>query len=312
MEETFGSELDRMAVPVARNLSMTLQLLQPVEVLGTWGYENRVAGRVIHYSQENLHHRDYETILAQIRILSGVSPGTRELARFTIDYEDLEGNSRRSGPHTLTVEFVDMEHPVAGLSSGLVLKSGTMLRFAQSLKTIGELYYSCTEQIDEINRRRDELWRRNSNVSYDELASPELRVLEEVVAAKMRRALDITVAMKKEVANARLRLDNEGFDDEIEILDRYIEILGAELEWEQARLTTVKGDLEMAMVEFGRIDTMTVVERDKLDLLLTEQELALSDLMDTGNAVTPRIFLDSPSRSAAVRRRRVQRRVRRN
>ena len=113
--------------------------------------------------------------------------------------------------------------------------------------------------------------------------------------------MDITVAMKKEAANARLRLDNEGFDDEIEILDRYIDILGAELEWEQARLTTVKGDLEMATVEW-----------DKLDLFLTEQELALSDLMDTENAVTPRIFLDSPSRSAAVRRRRVQRRVRRN
>ena len=80
MEETFGSELDRMAVPVTRNLSMTLQLLQPMEVLGTWGYANRVAGRVIHYSQETLHHRDYETILAQIRILSGVSPRTRELA----------------------------------------------------------------------------------------------------------------------------------------------------------------------------------------------------------------------------------------
>jgi len=345
MEETFGSELDRMAVPVARNLSMTLQLLQPVEVLGTWGYENRVAGPVIHYSQETLHHRDYETILAQIRILPGVSPGIRELASFTIDYEDLEGNSRRSGPHMLTVEFVDMEHPVAGLSSGLVLQSGTMLRFAQSLKTIGELYYSCTEQIDEINRRRDELWRGNSNASYDELTSPELRALEEAVAAKMHRALDITVAMKKEVANARLRLDNEGFDDEIGILDKYIDILGAELEWEQPKLTTVKEDLEMtppvrdrplqdhlsnlfremtlelgrrqggvvavsgfttrtgkpsglvdllnemAMVEFGRIDTMTLVERGKLDLLLSEQELALSDLMDTENAIEIGRFL---------------------
>jgi len=330
---------------VARNLSMTLQLLQPVEVLGTWGYENRVAGPVIHYSQETLHHRDYETILAQIRILPGVSPGIRELASFTIDYEDLEGNSRRSGPHMLTVEFVDMEHPVAGLSSGLVLQSGTMLRFAQSLKTIGELYYSCTEQIDEINRRRDELWRGNSNASYDELTSPELRALEEAVAAKMHRALDITVAMKKEVANARLRLDNEGFDDEIGILDKYIDILGAELEWEQPRLTTVKEDLEMtppvrdrslqdhlsnlfremtlelgrrqggvvavsgfttrtgkpsglvdllnemAMVEFGRIDTMTLVERGKLDLLLSEQELALSDLMDTENAIEIGRFL---------------------
>ncbi|UCF97452.1 MAG: VWA domain-containing protein [Spirochaetaceae bacterium] len=339
MEETFGSELDRMAVPVARDLSMTLEFLLPVEILGTWGYNNRIGGRMIHYTQETLHHRDYETILAQIRILPGVSAGIRELARFTIDYEDLEGNRHRSGPHILTVEFVDVEHPVAGLSSGLVLQSGTMLRFAQSLITIGDLYYSCQEQIDEINRRRDELWRANSAASYDELTNPALQALEDAVHAKMRRALDITVAMKKEMANARLRLDNEGFDDEIEIMDRYIDIIGSELEWEQPRITTMKGDLEMAppvraralqdhlvnlfremtlelgrkqggvvavsgftartgrpsalvdllnemaMVEFGKIDVMTLVEREKLDLLLSEQELALSDLMDTENAI---------------------------
>jgi len=32
------------------------------------------------------------------------------------------------------------------------------------------------------------------------------------------------------------------------------------------------------MVEVGKIDTMTLIERDKLDLILSEQELALSDL----------------------------------
>jgi hypothetical protein len=47
----------------------------------------------------------------------------------------------------------------------------------------------------------------------------------------------------------------------------------------------------MAMVEFGRIDTMTLVERGKLDLLLSEQELALSDLMDTENAIEIGRFL---------------------
>jgi TolB-like protein len=272
-------------------------------------------------------------------VLPGGVPGVRELARFSIDYEDLEGRHRRSGPHILRVELVDTEYPVAGISNGLVLQSGTMLRFAQSLRMIGELYYSCKEQIEEINRRRDELWRRSSDTPYDELTSPELRALEEDVGAKMRRAVDITVAMKKEVANTRLRLDNEGFDDEIEILDRYLEILGAELEWEQPRLAAAKSDLEIpppvskrllqdhlanlfremtlelaqrqggvvavsgfanrsgkpsalvdllnetAMVAFGRIDTMTLVERDKLNVLLEEQELALSDLMDTENAI---------------------------
>ena len=345
MEKTFGSELDRMVVPVARNLEMTLEFLIPVEILGTWGYANRVSGRVIHYAQNTLHHRDYETILAQVRVPPGVPAGSRELVRFTIDYEELGGERRRSGPHTLRAEFVESEDPVAGISNGLVLQSGTMLRFAQSLQTIGELYYSCKNEIDEINRRRDELWRQRRDVPYDELTSPVLRSLEEAVAAKMQRAVDLTVTTKKEVANARLRLDNEAFDDEIEILDRYLEILGTELKWEQPRLATVKGDLEitppvrrrsvqdhlsnlfremtlelssrpggvvavsgfttrsgrptpltdllneMAMVEFGRIDTMSLVERNRLDVLLQEQELALSDLMDTENAIEVGRFL---------------------
>ncbi|MCK5008737.1 MAG: VWA domain-containing protein, partial [Spirochaetales bacterium] len=239
MEETFGSELDRMVVPVARYLEMTLEFLQPVEILGTWGYSNRIDRQTIHYKQDTLHHRDYETILAEVRVLPGAESGSRDLARFTIDYEDLMGNRHRSGPHTLSVEFVDSKQPVAGYSSGRVLQSGTMLRFAQKLQIIGELYYSCREQIEEINQSRDELWRqRGGETAYDEISSPQIRTLEEAVASKMQRAIDLTVELKKEVANARLRLDNEGFDDEIGILDQYIDILGAELQWDQPRVTT--------------------------------------------------------------------------
>ena len=36
-------------------------------------------------------------------------------------------------------------------------------------------------------------------------------------------------APKKELLNARMRLDSKGFDDEIELLNRYIEVLGQEL-----------------------------------------------------------------------------------
>ena len=346
MEKTFGGELDRMVVPVARYLEMTLEFLQPVEILGTWGYSNRIDRQTIHYKQDTLHHRDYETILAEVRVLPGAESGHRDLARFTIDYEDLMGNRQSSGPHTLSVEFVDSQQPLVGYSSGRILQSGTMLRFAQKLQIIGELYYSCREQIEEINQSRDELWRqRGGETAYDEISSPQIRTLEEAVASKMQRAIDLTVELKKEVANARLRLDNEGFDDEIGILDQYIDILGAELQWDQPRVTTIKGDLEiqpgvpkrslqdhlsnlfremtlelnrtqggvvavsgfatksgkpaglvdllneMAMVEFGRIDTLTLVERNKLDEILAEQELALSDLMDTENAIEIGKFL---------------------
>jgi curli biogenesis system outer membrane secretion channel CsgG len=48
---------------------------------------------------------------------------------------------------------------------------------------------------------------------------------------------------------------------------------------------------EMAVVEIGRIDTLTLVEREKLDALLAEQELALADLMDTEQAIEVGRFL---------------------
>ena len=244
MEETFGSELDRMLVPVARNLDMTLEFLQPVEILKTWGYRQQVTGSKIHYAQDTLHHRDYETILVHLRIQPQAAAGTKELARFTIDYEDLSGNKQRSGPYALSVEFVDSEQPLAGFSSGMVLQSGTMMRFAQSLRYIGELYYSCKEEIENINRKKDELWRQSSSgVSYEDLTSPELTKLEEAVSSKMRRAMDITVNTKKEVTNTRLRLDNAGFDDEIGILEKYIDILGQELEWEQPSVVSSKVDV---------------------------------------------------------------------
>jgi TolB-like protein len=344
MEETFGSELDRMVAPVARNLEMTLEFLHPVEVLGTWGYQNRVEGNRIFYAQDTLHHRDYETILAHVHIPKQELAGAQDLVRFSVEYEDLEGEKHRSGPHVLQVEYVEMEHPVAGFSNAMVLQSGTMLHFAQDLRMIGDLYYSSEEQIEEINKMRDELWRAG-DVAYEDVSSPKIVSLEKEVVSKMNRAINMTVALKKELNNARLRLDNEGFDDEIEILERYIEILGEELEWELPRVTAAARDIEIspptqkrslqdnldslfremtldlklkergtiavsgfttkagtpsalldllnetAIVQIGRIDTLTLVEREKLDALLEEQALALSDLMDTTKAIEVGKFL---------------------
>jgi curli biogenesis system outer membrane secretion channel CsgG len=48
---------------------------------------------------------------------------------------------------------------------------------------------------------------------------------------------------------------------------------------------------ETAVVEIGKIDTLTLVEREKLDMLLEEQELALADLTDTTTAIEVGRFL---------------------
>jgi len=136
MEETFGSEFDRMVAPVARDLNMKLEFLQEVEILDTWGYDNRLKGNTIHYFLPTLHNRDYETILVQIRIPPGESTGERNLALFSLTYNDLKGDKHYSGPYYLESNFVDIESPVVGFSDGKVLLSGTMLHFAQTLKKL--------------------------------------------------------------------------------------------------------------------------------------------------------------------------------
>ncbi len=206
MEKIFGSELDRMVVPIANDLEMKLEFLPNVEILGTWGYNYRIEGDTIYYYLSTLHHRDYETILVQVRIPSQALRGEQDLARFSITYRDAEDNTCYAGPYYLRVSFVEQEHPVTGFSDGMVLRSGTMLHFAQALKRIGELYYSRQAQ----------------------------------------RALDLTVTTKKELVNAKLRLDEVGFDDEIEILNNYIRILSGELAMSDKETTKIVVEEEIA------------------------------------------------------------------
>lgn len=210
MEKTFGSELDRMVVAQARNLKMTLEFLVDVDIIGTWGYENRRSGDTIHYFLPTLHDGDYETILVQYRTKPQRTGGTFDLARFSISYEDLSGNQHQTEPKVLQATFVAEKDPVAGISDGMVLRSGTMLHLAENLKRVGELCYAGKSE------------------------------------QNLRDALDLTVATKKELTNAKIRLDNEGFDDEIDILNRYIGILGRELKLAEAKTRAILADVEIA------------------------------------------------------------------
>jgi TolB-like protein len=212
------------------------------------------------------------------------------------------GNSCHKGPYYLDATFVDVEHPVQGFSNAMVLRSGTMLHFAKTLQEIGRNYYG----------------------SYG--GNPQY-------------ALDLTHRIRNEVLNARERLDYSGFEDEIHMLDNYLNIFSGELaKTELDRMRIVEDveilppvrerslhdhmenlyremtlDLsakktgtiavsgfsmkdghtseltalldEMAMVEIAKLQTLTVIERGKMDVILQEQALSLSDLMDTGKAI---------------------------
>lgn len=340
MEKIFGSELDRAFVPAARELVMILELSPGVELVETWGYNHSISGQVISYRLPTLHHGDYETIMVRIRIAGSERRGRQTLARFTLNAQDTSGRPIPSESRILEAEFVDDMAPVAGYSDAMVLRSGTTLDYAEKLILIGELYYSCRAEIDETNALRDEMWRGgNYDMSYERLTSPQIRELERSVAARMGRAMDLTVSMKKSMENARLRLDNEGFEDELTVLEQYIRILGEELEMEEANVSGIVRDREIAplvsdrpftdhmanlfremtldfktrsegvvavsgftmqngqtapiidllnetaTVEFGRIDSLILVERNRLDEVLAEQQIQLTGLVDTSTAI---------------------------
>jgi TolB-like protein len=278
--------------------------------------------------------------------LNLVSPlGEKPLFEVSLKATDLDGQPIQTDPTFLEVEFVNEADPVVGYSDAMILRSGTILDYAESLILIGELYYDCREEIDETNYLRDEIWRNQSEnpdiseSSYENLTSPRIQELERSIAAKMDRAMDLAVSMKKVMENVRLRLDNEGFEDELDVMEKYIRILGEELELDEERVTVIVQDREInpnvsdrnfsdhmdnlfkemtldlktrsagtvavsgftmsdgntpslvtmlnesAVVEFGRIDTLTLVERGRLEVVLEEQSLQLTGLVDTNTAI---------------------------
>jgi Ca-activated chloride channel family protein len=331
MEETFGTDLDRMLVPGAKDLALNLEFLVPVEDISTWGYNHQIKGTTITYSQATLHTRDYETILVRFRTLPGQAPGRRPLARLSTAYTDLAGKRHTMDPLLFEASFVDLDSPVTGFSDGLVLQSGSMLHFARSLIDIGTIYYSCRDELERIRSRQ--------------LPEDKQMEAESSVDKQIQVAMEKTKDMKRELANAKLRLESTAFDDEVAILDKYLDILGKDLNAPWETIAQAKADLEivpqtserpveerlnalfqeitldlqekkpgtiavsgfttrdgktsglialldeLAVVAIGKVERMTLTERKSLDVILKEQELALSDLMDTSNAIRVGQFL---------------------
>jgi Ca-activated chloride channel family protein len=225
MRKTFDTEFERMAVILVRDVSMELEFMPGVEILETWGYRHRVEGNRIFYNLPALHLGDYETMLVRYRLTaSGRAGDELPLARFRLNARDISGKSLPSVEKTVQVVLSDA--PVDGISSGMVLYSGTMMRFAEVLKEIGGLYYAGQDDLDVLSRLERETAGRAP-------AAEESRRMDELKGAFLRRletALERTRAFREEMENAKLRLDDsEAFTHEIAILASYAETLAGEL-----------------------------------------------------------------------------------
>jgi len=325
---------------------MELEFLLPVQDIETWGYSHRIDGQKVTFSQATLHHGDYETIVVRFVLPPLDSVGEVPLFRFQMKYADLDGKNYRWGSKEIYTNVVEAESQLAGYSNSRVLRAGTMLFFAEGLTRIADVYFAGREELTKINELRNQLFEEAKartedieSITYEELTSPEVVALEGRFNQRVRTALDMTVETRKVLLNAKVRLDEDAFDDEIQILNNYIKTLGGELELgdEQIDQTMVQTELypaygaqsldqqlqllfrevvlelqqvssgklavsgfsynngqdsalitllnEKAVSDLAGLEQLRILERSKLEAVLTEQELALSDLVDTENAI---------------------------
>jgi DNA-binding beta-propeller fold protein YncE len=242
---------------------------------------------------------DFETIVIKATIPKQDGEGSKSIARLKVAYTDIDGKRVEMSPIDLTVKFVSTKNPVQGVSNSTVLKAVTMLHYAQALKKIGYEYYD----------------------------------------GDVQSSLHMTNEIKKELNNARERLGDNSFENELSVLEKYITIIGAESGLGEEETTRMIQDTELAppiddrdiaghlsflfeemvldlkarkagnVALFGfsfpddrhtgildlidktaesylfKMPGYRVIERERIDGILFEQELSLSDLRDTDNAV---------------------------
>jgi len=228
MKKLFDTEFERMVALAATDLDMSLEFSPGFEILETWGYQNRIEGNRIFFKLPGLHVGDYETILARYRMQSipqgQAAGGEKELARFRVNAKDILG--RPLPPVERSVGIVISENAADGISSGMVLHSGSMLNFAEALKKIGGLYYAGQDDLTALSQLERDVGRGEPGAGQRE----RMNTLKENFLMRLEAALKMTRDSRLELENAKLRLDDpEVFKHELEILTKYDNILGKEL-----------------------------------------------------------------------------------
>ena len=313
MMEVFGTGLSRMIVPVVEDLELVFTLPEGSRITGTWAYEYETEENSAVYRYPTVYVGDYETIIIQAELPQFDEGEIVSALKVTGKYTDSTGRRREMPAKYLELKVVGEGGVTDGFSDSVVLRSGTILHFAEALKKIGRLYYEGEgEQIDK------------ENPDYGE---------------RIEGAIGISNSIKKELLSARERLDFIGFEEEIQIVESYLRILGGEAEYTAEQVEEIVSDREpeLKMVEypfptrvgslfrelvltlqdqpegvmivsgfsfkddreaqileflgnyaetnFAGIGTYPLVSREDLNKILIEQKLSLSGLFETENAI---------------------------
>jgi len=255
IHEVFFTELDRAIFAVAHRLEMELEFLEDVEVLGHWGYNGAEGVDSIAFTHPSVHFRDYETIMVRVRTLDA-RPGSRPFATFETRYTDRAGRTITAPRETLSLTFSDNVVPASYPTDRRVLLGGTILDVALGLKDIGTLFHSMEPEQERVTALGTANWLlrdTGTGAPFTAVVSRESTELTQSQQHKIRRCLDITLALKHVVENVHLRLDTDIFESELKILDAYTETLSSRLRISDSVLEAMIMDAEVGLTARTRL-----------------------------------------------------------
>jgi hypothetical protein len=220
MEQTFGSELDRLVVTAARNLSMELVLSDGVALRETWGYSYWTSGKTIHYTLDTLHNGDYETIVAEAVLDRPIAART-VLGNFFLNYEDITGRTFREGPYPIILN----PEPGGLVADARVREAEGYIALARGLIDIGTRANGITKVQQDFNRLRNERTAALRDSAEGETVvitdSPEMSIMRKEIIGALDYCLGEIGSLSAHLTDISASLDNNRYAPELRILGNY-------------------------------------------------------------------------------------------
>jgi hypothetical protein len=205
MVKIFQTELDRMLVPAARDLKITLILPDGVLFKEAWGYKHYKEENTIHYYVPTLHNGDYETILAELSY-NPLRLNNNLLGNLYLEYKDLNNNQKNLGPYS-----IEIENSVVPANQ---LIKDRRVREAEGFLTIARGLIDIAHKTIKINTlERDLQQYRNPSPQRDD-------IIQQITVA-LRQNIQIGKDLTHYLTTISDSLGGNKYEKELEILQNY-------------------------------------------------------------------------------------------
>jgi hypothetical protein len=203
MVKIFQTELDRMLVPAARDLTVRLVLADGIIFKETWGYRHYVEGNTVNYHLPTLHNGDYETLFAEVSFNSSSRPDNAGM--LYLDYLELNGAAKTLGPYTLQLDTS--------------IAKGGYINDRRVREAEGFLYFP-RGLIDIANKAAKISGLEREFYQYAN-PSPQRDDVVQQILAELRQNLGTIKSLTDYLSNINASLGGEKYEKELEILENY-------------------------------------------------------------------------------------------